>query len=70
MTKTERLEAEIHHLRSQVIILKVSLGLWSCTFSKYLSWRANNVPVGDYRPQVCADYEKCNKVTNHLWEEL
>lgn len=66
---------EIHNLKSKIIelehknaILKIGIGLWDATFSKYGSFKANylkSVPIGT----IITDYETCSAVTKPLWAE-
>lgn len=57
-----RLLTVMRQLEQEVAELRIRNALWDATFSKYESWKANEVPARDWPPQVLMDFHRCSAI--------
>lgn len=64
----DALKQQVEDSKAEATHLLFGLCLWSSTFQKYQSWKANRVPASKYPDTVEKDYLQCSKLTDHLIE--
>lgn len=65
----DRLRAENAQLHHDKAVLQMAVALWDATFSRYVSWQANQAKPREWPAAVVSDYRKCAKVTSYLWQD-